>query len=89
MVCIFGSVENTLVVENDGVFAGAQINHPLDCPICDQGGECDLQDQVRPQFDEGVTRNVSSSERVKRNRPSSVGVKRNLSFHEGVKRKLR
>jgi hypothetical protein len=24
-----------------------QINHPLDCPICDQGGECDLQDQVR------------------------------------------
>jgi NADH-quinone oxidoreductase subunit G len=21
------------------------INHPLDCPICDQGGECDLQDQ--------------------------------------------
>ena len=27
-----------------GVFV--QINHPLDCPICDQGGECDLQDQV-------------------------------------------
>ena len=24
---------------------GVQINHPLDCPICDQGGECDLQDQ--------------------------------------------
>ena len=23
------------------------INHPLDCPICDQGGECDLQDEVR------------------------------------------
>jgi NADH-quinone oxidoreductase chain G len=23
------------------------INHPLDCPICDQGGECDLQDQAR------------------------------------------
>lgn len=23
------------------------INHPLDCPICDQGGDCDLQDQVR------------------------------------------
>ncbi|HBH44249.1 MAG TPA: hypothetical protein DDY28_07565, partial [Hyphomonas atlantica] len=22
------------------------INHPLDCPICDQGGECDLQDQA-------------------------------------------
>ena len=26
-----------------------QINHPLDCPICDQGGECDLQDQVNRQ----------------------------------------
>jgi len=23
------------------------LNHPLDCPICDQGGECDLQDQVK------------------------------------------
>ncbi len=23
------------------------LNHPLDCPICDQGGECDLQDQTR------------------------------------------
>ena len=22
------------------------INHPLDCPVCDQGGECDLQDQT-------------------------------------------
>ena len=21
------------------------VNHPLDCPICDQGGECDLQDE--------------------------------------------
>jgi NADH-quinone oxidoreductase subunit G len=34
------------------------INHPLDCPICDQGGECDLQDQAmaygfdRGRFDE-------------------------------------
>ena len=28
----------------------SQINHPLDCPICDQGGECDLQDQVLSCF---------------------------------------
>ncbi len=27
------------------LLSDAQINHPLDCPICDQGGECDLQDQ--------------------------------------------
>src|SRR5690606_24251279 len=29
------------------------INHPLDCPICDQGGECDLQDQARYYVQEG------------------------------------
>src|ERR1700709_823637 len=28
-----------------GVMEFLLINHPLDCPICDQGGECDLQDQ--------------------------------------------
>lgn len=27
------------------VYMPFQMNHPLDCPICDQGGECDLQDQ--------------------------------------------
>ena len=30
----------------DGVMEFLLINHPLDCPICDQGGECDLQDQA-------------------------------------------
>src|ERR1700709_1223520 len=30
----------------NGVMEFLQINHPLDCPICDQGGECDLQDQA-------------------------------------------
>ncbi|WP_037351752.1 NADH-quinone oxidoreductase subunit NuoG [Anaplasma marginale] len=30
----------------EGVLELLLINHPLDCPICDQGGECDLQDQV-------------------------------------------
>ena len=29
-----------------GVMEFLLINHPLDCPICDQGGECDLQDQA-------------------------------------------
>ena len=29
----------------EGVLEFLLINHPLDCPICDQGGECDLQDQ--------------------------------------------
>ena len=30
----------------EGVLEFLLLNHPLDCPICDQGGECDLQDQT-------------------------------------------
>lgn len=39
---------NTPVVKKarEGVMELMLINHPLDCPICDQGGECDLQDQA-------------------------------------------
>ena len=39
---------NTETVKNarNGVMEFLLINHPLDCPICDQGGECDLQDQA-------------------------------------------
>jgi NADH dehydrogenase (ubiquinone) Fe-S protein 1 len=38
---------NTELVKKarEGVLEFLLINHPLDCPICDQGGECDLQDQ--------------------------------------------
>ena len=32
-------------VSREGVMEFLLVNHPLDCPICDQGGECDLQDQ--------------------------------------------
>jgi NADH-quinone oxidoreductase subunit G len=39
---------NTPMVKKarEGVMDFLLINHPLDCPICDQGGECDLQDQA-------------------------------------------
>ncbi len=39
---------NSAVVQKarNGVMEFLLINHPLDCPICDQGGECDLQDQA-------------------------------------------
>ncbi|MFO1089601.1 MAG: NADH-quinone oxidoreductase subunit NuoG [Hyphomicrobiales bacterium] len=39
---------NTKTVKKarEGVMEFLLINHPLDCPICDQGGECDLQDQA-------------------------------------------
>ena len=39
----------------EGVMEFLLINHPLDCPICDQGGECDLQDQS-VAYGKGFTR---------------------------------
>ncbi len=39
----------------EGVMEFLLINHPLDCPICDQGGECDLQDQSM-YYGRGATR---------------------------------
>ncbi len=39
----------------EGVMEMLLINHPLDCPICDQGGECDLQDQAM-FYGSGVSR---------------------------------
>src|SRR3546814_17508413 len=49
-------VANDMVVETDsevtkkaqdGVLEFLLINHPLDCPVCDKGGECPLQDQTQ------------------------------------------
>lgn len=45
----------------EGVMEFLLINHPLDCPICDQGGECDLQDQAIK-----YGRNISRYEDAKR-----------------------
>ncbi len=39
----------------EGVMEFLLINHPLDCPVCDQGGECDLQDQSMA-YGEGASR---------------------------------
>jgi NADH-quinone oxidoreductase subunit G len=41
-------ITNSAMVKKarNGVMEFLLINHPLDCPICDQGGECDLQDQA-------------------------------------------
>ena len=35
----------------EGVMERRLRNHPRDCPICDQGGECDLQDEAREKRD--------------------------------------
>ena len=44
----------TVKKAREGVMEFLLINHPLDCPICDQGGECDLQDQAMAYgFDAG------------------------------------
>ncbi len=52
--CAFPVAEGMVVLTDtemvrkarEGVMEFLLINHPLDCPICDQGGECDLQDQA-------------------------------------------
>ncbi len=52
--CALPATENQEIFTNtpgvkkarEGVMEFLLINHPLDCPICDQGGECDLQDQA-------------------------------------------
>src|SRR6202790_5142431 len=47
-VCTEGMVVNTrtpdVIEARAGVFEFLLINHPLDCPVCDKGGECPLQD---------------------------------------------
>jgi NADH-quinone oxidoreductase subunit G len=55
---IFTDTENVRKSRR-GVMEFLLINHPLDCPICDQGGECDLQDEAvsygrdTSRYDEG------------------------------------
>ncbi len=52
--CAMPAMDNMVIHTNTpavqkarkGVMEFLLINHPLDCPICDQGGECDLQDQA-------------------------------------------
>ncbi len=47
-----------------GVMEFLLINHPLDCPICDQGGECDLQDQAMA-YGSGLSRFEENKRAVK------------------------
>ena len=57
---------NTEMVQRarKGVMEFLLINHPLDCPICDQGGECDLQDQAMA-YGKGLSRFVEKKRAVK------------------------
>ncbi|HET7211333.1 MAG TPA: NADH-quinone oxidoreductase subunit NuoG, partial [Methyloceanibacter sp.] len=48
------TISATVKKAREGVLEFLLVNHPLDCPICDQGGECDLQDQTMAYgFDAG------------------------------------
>jgi NADH-quinone oxidoreductase subunit G len=60
--CAMPAADNMVIRTNSdlvkkarrGVMEFLLVNHPLDCPICDQGGECDLQDQAMAYgFDRG------------------------------------
>ena len=44
-------VKQICIVFREGVMEFILVNHPLDCPICDQGGECDLQVYKEPQWE--------------------------------------
>jgi NADH-quinone oxidoreductase subunit G len=55
----------------EGVMEFLLINHPLDCPICDQGGECDLQDQAMAYGVDGSrSTRTSARSRDKEYRPA-------------------
>jgi hypothetical protein len=47
----------------ENILEALLLNHPLDCPICDQGGECDLQDQTK-SFGKSLTRFFTSKRSV-------------------------
>ncbi len=64
--------ENNMIIETNsikvqkaraGVMEFLLINHPLDCPICDQGGECDLQDQSF-KYGKGKSRYIENKRSV-------------------------
>ncbi|MCE3230468.1 MAG: dehydrogenase [Alphaproteobacteria bacterium] len=66
---------NTPLVEKarEGVLEFLLINHPLDCPICDQGGECDLQDITR-NYGRGKSR-FSLNKRAIKDKPMGPLIK--------------
>ncbi len=56
------------------------INHPLDCPICDQGGECELQD-LAMGFGRGVSRYTERKRIVKDKNLGPAGLDRHDALH--------
>ena len=46
MAMVVDTTSDKVKKAQDGVLEFLLVNHPLDCPVCDKGGECPLQDQV-------------------------------------------
>lgn len=63
-----------------GVMEFLLMNHPLDCPICDQGGECDLQDQAMA-FGSDRSRFVDNQHTGKRYFECFTKFRRNCHFN--------
>jgi NADH-quinone oxidoreductase subunit G len=54
---VFDTQNDTVAKAQEGILEYLLINHPLDCPVCDKGGECPLQDQTM-SYGPGETRFV-------------------------------
>lgn len=64
----------------EGVMEFLLANHPLDCPICDQGGECDLQDQsMRYGSDRGRFHELEGKRAVE---DKNIGPLVKVAYHE-------
>ena len=70
----------------EGVMEFLLANHPLDCPICDQGGECDLQDQsMRYGGDRGRFHELSGKRAVEdKNIGPLIKVGHNTRYHRST-----
>ena len=65
----------------DGVLEFLLINHPLDCPVCDKGGECPLQDQTMA-YGPGESRFVEEKRHFEKPIPvSDSGLPRPRALH--------
>ena len=63
----------------DGVLEFLLVNHPLDCPVCDKGGECPLQDQTMA-FGPGESRFVEEKRHFEKPIPINNNVQLDLSL---------
>src|SRR5919204_288392 len=84
-MCTEGMVVETrtpeVVAARAGVFEFLLVNHPLDCPVCDKGGECPLQD-ISFGWGPGRSRFVEA----KRNFPKPIALSPLVAAVEGLRK---